>query len=62
MLSKAELYFFPNVVSPFYEDEGSYAIFRDNPKDTIEERLVIVDKLNQYYYDKVGPIPVVRTW
>ncbi len=59
-MAKAELYLMPNVVSPFYEDAGSYAIYKAmSPNATIAERKAVVDQLNQYYYDNVGPIPVV---
>ena len=61
MLARAELYLMPNVSSPYYEDVGSYSIWKATPKNaTIEERNVAVDKLNQYYYDNVGPIPLAR--
>jgi peptide/nickel transport system substrate-binding protein len=60
MLTKAESILFPNGMQVGFQDEGSYAIYKDNPKATVEERSAIVDKLNQYYYDNVGPIPVVR--
>lgn len=59
-LSKAELFFIPNVMNLVYQDAESYAIYRDNPKGTIEERSLLTDKLNQYYFDNYCPIPVVR--
>jgi peptide/nickel transport system substrate-binding protein len=59
-MSKAELYLLPNVVSPFFEDAGSYAIYKAmSPNATFEERSAAVDKLNQYYYETNGPIPIV---
>jgi peptide/nickel transport system substrate-binding protein len=60
MLSRPELFLMPNAMVSIYQDEGSYAIFTKGPNATIEERNAIVDKLNQYYYDNVGPIPVVK--
>jgi peptide/nickel transport system substrate-binding protein len=60
MLSRAELFLMPNVTTPLFEDEGSYAIYNDAPKKTFEERWACVDKLNKYYFENVGPIPVVR--
>ena len=60
MLDQAALNLMPNAVAAVYEDEGSYAIYQNNPKATMEERSALVDKLNQYYYDNVCPIPVVR--
>ena len=32
MLSKVELFLMPNAVNVVFQDEGSYAIYRDNPK------------------------------
>jgi peptide/nickel transport system substrate-binding protein len=61
-LAKAELFLFPNVASPIFQDEGSNAIYNAMPKNAnFEERLAVLNKLNQYYYDTVGPIPVLRT-
>jgi ABC-type transport system substrate-binding protein len=60
MLSRTEFFLMPNALNILFEDEGSYAIYNNNPKATIEERNVVVDKLNQYYYENIGPIPVVR--
>jgi ABC-type transport system substrate-binding protein len=60
MLSRAEQYLLPGAMTVIYQDPGSYVIYRDNPKMTFEERLTLVDKLNQYYYDNACPIPVVR--
>ena len=59
-LSKFELFFMPNVTQVTYEDEGSYAVYQDNPKGTFEERRAVTDKLNQYYYDNFLPIPLIR--
>ena len=59
LLSRVELNYMPNVMQVFYEDEGSYEIYQNNPKGTFEERRAMTDKLNQYYYDNIGPIPVV---
>ena len=60
MLSRAEMFLLPNVASPYFQDEGSYAIYSNNPKVTFEERIALVDKLNQYYFENVGPLPLVR--
>ena len=60
MLSKAELFFMPNAVAALYEDKGSYVLYSESAKATFEERSPLVDKLNQYYFDNYGPIPVVR--
>jgi ABC-type transport system substrate-binding protein len=60
MLTKAENFFFPNATDVVFQDEGSYTIYKDNPKATMEERLALVDKLNQYYFNNVGPLPVVK--
>ncbi len=61
-LAKAELFLFPNVQQVVFQDEGSYAIYKAlSPNATYEQRLAVVEQLNQYYYDNVGPIPVVRT-
>jgi ABC-type transport system substrate-binding protein len=60
-MSKVEFYLMPNVVQVMYEDEGSYAIYKNNPNGTFKERVALVDKLNQYYYENIGPIPVVRS-
>jgi len=59
-LAKAELFFIPNVAHVTFQDAGSYALYRDNPKGTLEERSAMVDRLNKYYYDNVGPIPIFR--
>ncbi len=58
-LSKIELYSIPNVVAPYFEDAGSYAIYRDHPRGTIEEREAMAEELNQYYYENYFPIPVI---
>ena len=60
MLTKVETFLMPNATNVVFQDEGSYAIYKDNPKATIEERVAVVSKLNQYYYENVGPIPLVR--
>jgi hypothetical protein len=60
MLSKTETFLFPNNPHVIVEDEGSYAIYTNNPKATFEERNAMVEKLNQYYFDNVLPIPLVR--
>jgi len=61
ILSRVGLHLMPNVIVPYYQDAGSYAIYKETPKNaTLEERSAVVDKLNQYYYDNVGPIPLVR--
>jgi ABC-type transport system substrate-binding protein len=59
-LNKAETFLMPNVNQLTYSDTGSFAIYRDNPKSNFEERNALVDKLNQYYFDNVGPIPLFR--
>jgi ABC-type transport system substrate-binding protein len=59
-LSKAETFLIPSVNQLTFEDAGSYAIYRDSPKATFEERNAVVDKLNQYYYENIGPIPIFR--
>lgn len=60
ILTMAENFFFPNAMDVVFQDEGSYAIYKDNPKATVPERDALVDKLNQYYFDTVGPLPLVR--
>ena len=62
MLSKAEYFLMPNAMNVVFQDEGSYAIYQAMPKNaSFEERSVVVDKLNQYYFENVGPIPIIRT-
>jgi peptide/nickel transport system substrate-binding protein len=61
MLIQYELYFIPNCSEVRFQDEGSYAIYKESPKATIEERLALVDKLNKYFYDNPGEIPLVRS-
>jgi len=48
----------PNGQSIAYEDEASYAIYKEgSTKLSIEEHALYGDKLNQYYYDNcVGSI------
>ena len=60
MMVKAEIFLMPNCSQIMDQDEGSYAIYQNNAKGTIEERTALVDKLNQYYFDNVIPIPVLR--
>jgi hypothetical protein len=61
MLSKVDPYLLPNSSNVLFQDEGSYNIYKSVSKNaTFEERLAVVDKLNQYYFDNFGPIPVVR--
>ncbi len=60
-LTKFEQSFLPIAATVTYEDQGAYDIWNTSSKATLEERLAVTDKLNQYFYDNVGPIPVVRT-
>ena len=60
MLTKIETFLMPNATNVIFEDEESYAIYLDNPKETMEQRIAVVEKLNQYYFDNFGPIPLVR--
>jgi ABC-type transport system substrate-binding protein len=59
-MSRIEMSMMPGGISIGFEDEGSYAIYQNNPHMTFEERNSLVDKINQYYFEKVGPIPLVR--
>jgi len=59
-LSRAEMGLMPNASAVLFQDEASYAIWNQGPKATLEERNACMDKLNQYYYENVGPVPVVR--
>ena len=60
MLAKAEIFLFPNGAQVINQDAGSYAIYKNNPKMTFEERDALVNKLNQYYYENYIPISVLR--
>jgi len=59
-LARIEADFMPNGLAIIYQDEGSVAIWKESLKSTLEERLVLVDKLNQHYYENYGPIPLLR--
>jgi hypothetical protein len=62
MLDKASIHLMPNAVQIAYEDEGSYVIWKEGiAKVNPDERTAYVDKLNQYYYENYGPIPVINT-
>jgi ABC-type transport system substrate-binding protein len=61
MLEKAALYLMPNSQASIFMDEGSYAIYKEgNVKVDAGERGVYAEKLNQYYFENYGPIPVVK--
>jgi hypothetical protein len=60
MLTKGEQWLMPIGNQIAFEDAGSYALWKDNPKSTFEERNALVDKLNKYYFENVGPITIVR--
>jgi len=61
MLSRTELYLMPNSMTTLFEDEESYAIWKEGyVRINVDERSEYVDKLNKYYYENVGPIPVIR--
>jgi peptide/nickel transport system substrate-binding protein len=66
LLDRAALFIMPGGMAAGYEDEGSYAIFKEgSAKVNAEERAAYVEKLNQYYYENYGPIPVIynsSTW
>ena len=59
ILTKVELYYMPNVSSPYYQDEASYAIYKESPNATIEQRFAKAEKLIKYYFENVGPVPLV---
>ena len=61
LLLKVEMYFLPNVVAPMFQDAGSYALYKDSPKATFEQRSALANQLNQYYYDNISLIPIVVT-
>jgi hypothetical protein len=51
----------PSGQAPLFIDEGSYAIWKEGyPKINAEERAIYVDKLQQYYYENFGPIPMFK--
>jgi ABC-type transport system substrate-binding protein len=58
MLDVAGLQLMPGGMVIHYQDEASYAIWKEGiTKVSIEERDAYVDKLNQYYYEKhYGPL------
>jgi peptide/nickel transport system substrate-binding protein len=61
ILSRVELHLLPNVTTSYYQDPGSYAIYQEMPKNsTLEDRMTCADKLNKYYFDNIGPIPLVQ--
>jgi ABC-type transport system substrate-binding protein len=66
MLDKANLVMTADCPVPLFQDEESYATWKEgNAKVDTNERLTYVDKLNQYFYENYGPIPVINigsTW
>ena len=61
MLIRAALHFVPGGPVILYEDEGAYAIWKEgSTKINIDERDAYVEKLQQYFYENYGPIPIVR--
>ena len=60
MLSRIEMTFMPNATQPGYQDAASLAMLQENPRATFEERSVLLNKFNQYYFENACPIPLVR--
>ena len=61
MLSKVDVYLIPNASTCSFKMKALIPCINLSTKNaTFEERLAAVNKLNQYYFDNIGPIPVVR--
>jgi peptide/nickel transport system substrate-binding protein len=61
MMSRTEIYLMPNGSTVLFEDEVSYAIYKEgSAMVNADERAAYVDKLNKYYFDNAGPIPILR--
>lgn len=61
MLEKANTFLIPGSPAALFMDEGSWAIIKEgSAKITVEERAAYLDKLNQYLFDNVGPLPLVQ--
>ena len=62
LLERDATFLMPNYPMAFFQDEGSYAIWKEgSAKVTYEERAAYVDKLNQYYFENIGPMVICRT-
>jgi peptide/nickel transport system substrate-binding protein len=60
MLDKASIHLMPGCMALHYMDEGSYAIWKEGSvKVNSAERETYVEKLNKYYFENLGPIPVI---
>jgi ABC-type transport system substrate-binding protein len=61
MLDRCGLILIPGSPVPLFQDEWSYATWKEgNAKVNADERSEYVDKLNQYYYENYGPIPILN--
>ena len=61
MLGRASIFLMPQGPAVIFMDEGSHAIWEEgSAKMAPEERMAYAEKLNQYYHENYGPIPVVR--
>jgi ABC-type transport system substrate-binding protein len=61
MLEKATMFLMPSGAAMIYQDEGSYAIWKEGiVKINSDERNAYVEKLNKYYFENYGPIPVIK--
>ena len=60
-LTRANIFLMPEAPAQIFMDEGSVAIIKEGQtKMDPAERLAYVRKLNQYYYENYGPIPICR--
>jgi peptide/nickel transport system substrate-binding protein len=61
MLDKMTVHLLPGAQAEIFMDEGSYAIWQEgNAYVDPDVRAQYADKINQYYYENFGPLPVVK--
>ena len=61
MWDKVNLWLPPNCVSPAFQDEASLKIWKEGTtKLNADERAAYIDKLNQYFFENIGPMPIVN--
>ena len=60
-LDNGLVFFIPNAPASIFMDEGSYAIWKEGSvKVDLSERAKYADKLQKYWFENYGPLPVVR--
>jgi peptide/nickel transport system substrate-binding protein len=61
MFDKSIMIMTPDCPVPLFQEEASYTIWKEGSATVdANQRSALVDKLNQYFYDNYGPIPIIK--